>query len=196
MFGTRFAIEQRGAIAPAQWWRMYGKSTPNLQRLAIKILSLAYSVSGCEHNWSVLEQIHTKKRNKLEHKRLEDLVFVKYNQALVRRYNIRDELDPISLDDIDKSNEWLVGTMDEDGNDAENDRVFPNDDLTWDVVYQASGIGEPTINTRRRTRKRKEVPTAADTSSKKKKGASKKGKEVVVVEEEEEEILDNDLEDT
>lgn len=125
-------------------------------------------------------------------------MFVKYNQALVRRYNIRDELDPISLDDIDESNEWLVGTMEEDGDDAGNDRVFPEDDLTWDVVYKASGIGEPSTNTRRGTRKRKEVTTAAGTSSKKKKGAtaSKNGKEPIVIEDEEEEISDNDLEDS
>ncbi|XP_057418793.1 uncharacterized protein LOC130713003 [Lotus japonicus] len=198
MFGSKFAIEQRGTIAPAQWWRMYGQSTPNLTKLAIKILSLTCSASGCERNWSVFEQIHTKKRNKLEHKRLEDLVFVKYNQALVRRYNIRDELDPISLDDIDESNEWLVGTMEEDEDDAGNDRVFPEDDLTWDVVYKASGIGEPSTNTRRGTRKRKEVTTAAGNSSKKKKGAtaSKNGKEPIVIEDEEEEISDNDLEDS
>ncbi|XP_028219434.1 uncharacterized protein LOC114401185 [Glycine soja] len=63
----------------AYWWRMFGSQTPNLQKLAIKILSLTCSASGCEKNWSVFEQIHSKKRNRLEHKRLHDLVFVKYN---------------------------------------------------------------------------------------------------------------------
>ncbi|KAJ1398392.1 Zinc finger, BED-type [Sesbania bispinosa] len=69
----------------AQWWRMYGSDTPYLQQLAIRILSLTCSASGCERNWSVFEQVHTKKRNRLEHKRLHDLVFVKYNQTLHRR---------------------------------------------------------------------------------------------------------------
>ncbi|KRH13328.1 hypothetical protein GLYMA_15G231600v4 [Glycine max] len=59
------------------------------------------SASGCERNWSVFEQIHSKKRNRLQHKRLHDLVFVKYNQQLKQRYNARDEIDPISLNDID-----------------------------------------------------------------------------------------------
>lgn len=54
-------------------------------------------------------QIHSKKRNKLEHKRLHTLVYVKYYQALLWRYNFSDEIDPISLGDIkDSCNEWLV----------------------------------------------------------------------------------------
>ena len=39
----------------AYWWRMFGSQTPNLQKLAIKILSLTCSASGCERNWSVFE---------------------------------------------------------------------------------------------------------------------------------------------
>ena len=37
-------------------------------------------------------------------------MYIKYN-ALVKRYNYRDEIDPISLNDIDECNEWLVGKM-------------------------------------------------------------------------------------
>ena len=72
-------------------------------------------------------QIHSKKRNSLEHKRLHKLVYAKYNQALVKKYNYRDEIDPISLNDIDECNEWLVGKMD---GDDENEDVLP-----WDVVF-------------------------------------------------------------
>ncbi|XP_050264150.1 uncharacterized protein LOC126708400 [Quercus robur] len=72
---------------------------------AIRILSLTCSACGCERNWSVFEQIHTKKRNRLAQKRLNDLVFVKYNQKMKARYDKRDVTDPISLDDIDESNE-------------------------------------------------------------------------------------------
>ncbi|CAN1729824.1 hypothetical protein LINPERHAP1_LOCUS735 [Linum perenne] len=50
--------------------------TPLLQNIAIKLLSQTASSSGCERNWSVFERIHTKRRNRLEHKRLSDLVFV------------------------------------------------------------------------------------------------------------------------
>ncbi|KAH1246707.1 hypothetical protein GmHk_06G016734 [Glycine max] len=78
--------------------------------------------------FQVMLLIHSKK-NRLEHKRLHDLVFVKFNQQLKQRYNARDEIDPISLNDIDVCNEWLVGEMDEDDdNDAGNDLVFEDDD--------------------------------------------------------------------
>ena len=57
-------------------------------------------------------------------------MFVKYNQHLKQRYNARDEIDPISLNDIDVCNEWLVGEMDEDDdNDVGNDLVFEDDDI-------------------------------------------------------------------
>ncbi|KAL5194284.1 PHD finger protein ING1 [Glycine soja] len=113
-FGSNFLMAQRKTHSPTYWWRMFGSQTPNLQKLAIKILSLTCSASGCEKNWSVFEQ---------------------------QRYNARDEIDPISLNDIDVCNEWLVGEMDQDDdNDAENDLVFEDDDaLNWATVYQASG---------------------------------------------------------
>jgi len=50
-------------------------------------------------------QIHSKKRNRLDHKRLYDLVYIKYNQQLVQRYDIRNEIYPIILNDIDEFNE-------------------------------------------------------------------------------------------
>ncbi|KAL0406491.1 UNVERIFIED_CONTAM: hypothetical protein Slati_3963000 [Sesamum latifolium] len=82
------------------------------------------------------ELLHTKRRNRLEQKRLNDLVYIKYNRALRRRYDARDTIDPIALDDIDESNEWLLGRLnlsEEDG-DEENARVFEDDDLTWGDV--------------------------------------------------------------
>ncbi|CAL5349728.1 unnamed protein product [Camellia sinensis] len=94
-----------------------------MQTFVIKILSLTCSSSGCERNWSVFEHIHTKKRNRLAQKRLNDLVFVKYNRALRRRYNSRDTIDPIALTDVDESNEWLVGRMEE-------ELVFEDDTFT------------------------------------------------------------------
>ncbi|WOL01680.1 hypothetical protein Cni_G10397 [Canna indica] len=178
LFGTDFAISQRNTLAPAQWWRMYGHSAPNLQQLAIRILSLTCSASGCERNWSVFEQ----KRNRLEHKRLHDLVFVKYNQALKQRYNVRDEIDPTSLNDIDECNEWLVGEMEDDNtDDAGNELVFEDDTLNWEIVYRASGAGELRTYTRQQARKRKEPSSGATSTTSK---TSIKGKEIVVNEDE------------
>ena len=37
--------------------------------------------------------------------RLNDLVYIKYNRTLKRRYDARDLIDPIRFDNIDDSNE-------------------------------------------------------------------------------------------
>lgn len=70
------------------WWKTFGNGTPNVKALAIKILSHTASSLGCERNWSVFERIHTNKRKRLEHQRLNDLVFVHYNLRLKNRYLI------------------------------------------------------------------------------------------------------------
>ncbi|XP_042466041.1 uncharacterized protein LOC122048553 [Zingiber officinale] len=109
LFGRNVAIRHRRALSPAEWWECYGANTPELQKFAIKVLSLTCSASGCERNWSVFEQIHSKKRNRLAQQRLNDLVFVKYNRALKLRYDARDKIDPISLTDIDDSLQDMTG---------------------------------------------------------------------------------------
>lgn len=104
-------------------------------------------------------QLHTKRRNRLEQVRLNNLVYVKYNRALRRRYNIRDTIDPISLTNIDDSNEWLIGKPEEE----EDDYVFEDDDLTWDVVARASGVEEPMHHTRQSTSRVIPTPTPTPT---------------------------------
>ena len=70
-----------------QWWSYFGYDVPKLQNFAIRLLSQTTSFSGCEHNWSVFERIHTKKRNRLEHQRLNDLVYIHHNLHLQNRYD-------------------------------------------------------------------------------------------------------------
>ncbi|RDX62031.1 hypothetical protein CR513_59680, partial [Mucuna pruriens] len=55
----------------------------------------------------------------IEHQTLQDLVYVKYNQAFHERYECHDLIDPIALNEIDDSNEWIVGELDGEGEDAE-----------------------------------------------------------------------------
>ncbi|KAL2337368.1 hypothetical protein Fmac_011814 [Flemingia macrophylla] len=138
-FGISPAIRARDKMAPAEWWKMYGGHTPELQILAIKVLNLTCSSSGCERNWSTFEHIHSKKRSKLEHQKLQDLVFIKYNQALHERFECKDAIDPIVLREVDDTNEWMLGELDEDDDDFEDDLVFDDDILTWRDVEKASG---------------------------------------------------------
>ncbi|RVX21622.1 hypothetical protein CK203_002250 [Vitis vinifera] len=122
LFGNELAIRTRKTRAPAEWWAAYEASAPNLQRFAMKVLNLTCSALGCEQNWSIFENIHNKRRNRLDHQRLNDLVYIKYNRALKRRCNERNTIDPISLKDINDSNEWLIGRMkDEDSHEDEDE---------------------------------------------------------------------------
>ncbi|KAK2429465.1 hypothetical protein QL285_027902 [Trifolium repens] len=183
-FGLKEAIRQRATIAAAEWWKRYGAKTRNLQLLAIKILSLTCSSSGCERNWSAFEHIHSKKRNRLEHQKLQDLVFIKYNQTLKERYDSNDVIDPVVMDDDIDGNEWLLG--DEVEAQAQPDLVFDDDDLSWLDVDLASGAAEPTINTRSQaktaTTPAPRPPLHPASSSRTKKSR----KDVVVVNEEDE----------
>ena len=85
------------------WWESFGSHCPKLQKFSIRVLSQTCNASRCEHNWFVFERIHTKKRNRLEQKLLNDLVFVQYNLRLRRNQllNKRPDSDPIVLDDVD-----------------------------------------------------------------------------------------------
>jgi len=51
---------------------------------------------------------------------LHDLVYIKYNKQLAQRYNIRNEIDPIVLND----NEWLLEVNENDDEDEGNELVF------------------------------------------------------------------------
>ena len=79
-------------------------------------------------------------------------MYIKCNRALKKIYNERDTIDPIILKEIDESNEWLIGRMDDEDSpdhvDAQDDLVFDDDDLTWGDVARKSEAEEPRIDTR------------------------------------------------
>jgi hypothetical protein len=58
------------------WGSSYGSETPELQSIAIKVLSQVIVALACERNWSTFEFMHSKKRNRLTSERAPDLVFV------------------------------------------------------------------------------------------------------------------------
>ncbi|XP_075633518.1 uncharacterized protein LOC142605977 [Castanea sativa] len=129
-FGMPMAIRQREKLNPVAWWEQFGNDTPELQKLAIRVLSQCCSATGCERTWSTFEFIHSKRRNRLEHKRLNDLVFVCYN-LLLRERRTKDYLDPISLDNIDLMDDWVVEDSEfllltEEDDDGDDDVVLTN----------------------------------------------------------------------
>jgi len=126
----------------ANWWESFGSHCPQLQKFAIRVLSQPCSASGCERNWSVFERIHTKKRNRLEQKRLNDLVFVQYNLRLRRNQllNKRPDTDPIVLDDVDPTSDWVAET---------HPPEFDDDhDLEMELAGQAQMDADPLLGPR------------------------------------------------
>ncbi|KAF7811629.1 uncharacterized protein G2W53_032605 [Senna tora] len=108
-FNSDLAIESSSKMKPDDWWKTFGYSSPNVQKLAIRLLSQTASSSGCERNWSVFERIHTKKRNRLEHKRLNDLVYIHYNLRLKNcDANKRRNYDPIDYESIENIEFWIT----------------------------------------------------------------------------------------
>ncbi|KAK1419670.1 hypothetical protein QVD17_28923 [Tagetes erecta] len=134
VFSDDLAVRARGKIAPADWWKLYGKEIPNVQALAVKVLSLGCSLSCCERNWSSSENITFIKKSRLDHKKARDLAFVKNNLTLKRRHN-KDVYDPIFMEDIDYSNEWLIGKMEE-------KQVLENENSTKVIVANGIGAGD------------------------------------------------------
>ncbi|XLU30024.1 hypothetical protein S245_066090, partial [Arachis hypogaea] len=96
-----------------EWWRLFGGSTPYLQNMAVRILSQASASSGCERNWSLFDQIHTTRMNRLEHDRLSDIVYVTYNLHLKSRTERKKrkqklQYDPIDIESIDMVVFWVT----------------------------------------------------------------------------------------
>jgi hypothetical protein len=70
-----FCLHTCFAHAAARWM-LFGSSTLNLTKLALRLVSQCCSSSGCERNWSTFALLHTKVRNHLSHKKLNKLVYM------------------------------------------------------------------------------------------------------------------------
>ncbi|CAN1170206.1 hypothetical protein LINPERHAP2_LOCUS28863 [Linum perenne] len=106
MFSSYGSMQLLDRKNPADWWSSFGDDVPELQKFAIRILSLTCSASGCERNWSVFERVHFKKRNRLLQKKMNDIVYVMYNSKLLRRQ--AKDIERV-FDEIDSDDEWLAG---------------------------------------------------------------------------------------
>ncbi|KAI8542832.1 hypothetical protein RHMOL_Rhmol08G0170100 [Rhododendron molle] len=120
---------------PVGWWSNYGNSTPKLQRMAMRILALTSSSSGCERNWSTFEGIHTKKRNRLDATRMSNLVYVQFNAKLINKKARRKEKDVLLASEATYAQGWIV----EGGDD---DEVEPGSGLTYELLATTMGVDE------------------------------------------------------
>ncbi|KAM7484907.1 hypothetical protein LguiA_000916 [Lonicera macranthoides] len=142
-FGTDLAISTRTELNPAAWWQQHGINCLELQRIAVRILSQTCSSFGCEHNWSIYDQIHSQKRNRIAQKRLNDFVYVHYNLRLRERQIRKRSNDSVSLDSVLQESllhDWIVEVEkqafqeDEEINNCEMDQVdaYENDMMEYE----------------------------------------------------------------
>ena len=82
-FGCADAQEDRFRVGAALWWEDFGSEGPELQQLAVRILSQAVSSSCLEQLWSSYSHIASKKRNRLGVEKANDLVFVSANLRML-----------------------------------------------------------------------------------------------------------------
>ncbi|KAM0865845.1 hypothetical protein ACQ4PT_043019 [Festuca glaucescens] len=108
-FRRQIAIRARRTLPPAEWWYTYGGACPNLTRLAVRILSQTCSAKGCDRTHIPFEQIHDQRMNNFERQRIRHLTFVQCNLRLQHRQQYKAKaFDPISVDNIDIVDDWLV----------------------------------------------------------------------------------------
>ncbi|CAA0841959.1 hAT dimerisation domain-containing protein [Striga hermonthica] len=112
-FGTDLAISTRSELDPAAWWQQHGINCLELQSIAVRILSQSCSSFGCEHNWSIHDQIYEQKQNRLAQKRLNETIYVHYNLRLRERQMRKRSSNSMSLDTVlqeDLLYDWIVET--------------------------------------------------------------------------------------
>ncbi|KAM0919901.1 hypothetical protein ACQ4PT_007893 [Festuca glaucescens] len=89
------------------WWFNYGSETPNLNEVAKRVLSQPISSSSAERNWSTYSFIHNVKRNKLNTKTADKLVFIHANERLKRRFSEGYNSGPHYKWDVEPDNSLL-----------------------------------------------------------------------------------------
>lgn len=90
-FGCADAVADADSMPAHQWWDMYGGAHPELQRVAVRLLSQVSSACSCERSWSAYDFIHNRRRNRLTAARARDLVYVFTNGRLVDKISSSEE---------------------------------------------------------------------------------------------------------
>jgi hypothetical protein len=76
---------------PRSYWSIYAPHQyPVLSTLAIRLFYIPTSSAASERVWSTFAFVHSKRRNRLGNERVEKLVFIYINAALLDENDIRD----------------------------------------------------------------------------------------------------------
>ncbi|XP_066365179.1 uncharacterized protein [Miscanthus floridulus] len=115
-FSNKIAKQNLQNLNPLDWWRSYGGRAIELQRFARRIMD-------------------TDKRNRLLHKRLNDIVFVSYN----RKMKTRNFFDPLVIEEFDWDNEWTDSSYVHPQGARGCDNGDNSNGLTWEHVDEVVG---------------------------------------------------------
>ncbi|XP_058228190.1 uncharacterized protein LOC131336397 isoform X1 [Rhododendron vialii] len=108
-FGQGSTLDRRSSLSPALWWSYYGGECPELQRLAIRILSQTCDgASKYQLKRSLAEKLLTKGRNYIEQQRLNDQAFMHYNLCLQNFTSGGSCSGHILGEEIDSMDDWIV----------------------------------------------------------------------------------------
>ncbi|XP_010929431.1 uncharacterized protein [Elaeis guineensis] len=108
-FAKEKAVDQRAQIPPALWWSLYGEQSPELQRLAIKILSQTCCGSAkYKLRKGLSEQLHAERRNFIEQQRFRDMEFIHNNRRLWHSPSSREQRCYIYQEDLNPSDDWVI----------------------------------------------------------------------------------------
>ncbi|MQM10480.1 hypothetical protein Taro_043373 [Colocasia esculenta] len=154
-FAEPSAIAGRERVDGADWWFNFGHSAPTLRKIAVKVLSQTSSSSGCERNWSTFALIHTKVRNRLSYRRLDQLVYVHYNMRLRVKHLTEDpkkrgdvEYDPIDVgfvrDEEDPMVAWVARATTERGEYELDEEADDPEDPPRPNTFLARAVAEAT----------------------------------------------------
>jgi len=66
------------------WWKCHGTAATSLSKLALTVMSIPTSSAASERCWSVMGNIHSDNRNRLTDEHVEKLVFIYFNERMLR----------------------------------------------------------------------------------------------------------------
>ncbi|KAJ9538361.1 hypothetical protein OSB04_031094 [Centaurea solstitialis] len=112
------------------WWATYGAETPELADVAKKVLSQPISSLSAERNWSTYSYIHSVKRNRLNSKLADKLVYVHSNIRLCSRFSEAYKEEPHKNWDMDSESTYMEGS------------TFESEWEGLDDEYDAKGKGK------------------------------------------------------
>lgn len=128
-----------------EWWSMWGQEVPELQHLAMKLVPLLIGSGPAERVWKDVDNVLTKKRNRLTMTTCLDLVFV--------RCWLRRELKAASDEELEVFKEWETkllrqasfydGEVEPVDGDMGQQRIFEDHIESWEAnAIDGTGPGE------------------------------------------------------